>query len=140
MFAKIHAVLGSGNSFGLVHDFFIVIHANSCGANACGNSRLERGHDDRGGTKPVEYEYSVHGQASCCRIACFFTLGARSVHDEAWASRVQSSSLRIPQGIEIVTGCVVTVSYLPSSSLLGRAGKHDKGKLKGQGCGFSGVP
>ena len=36
------------------------------------------------------------------------------VHDEAWAGRVQSSSLRISQEVEIETGCAVSVSYLPS--------------------------
>ena len=37
-----------------------------------------------------------------------------SLHDEAWAGRVGSSSLGICQEVEIETGCVVTVSYLPS--------------------------
>ena len=36
------------------------------------------------------------------------------MHDQAWAGRVQRSSLRISQEVEIETGCVVTVSYLPS--------------------------
>ena len=36
------------------------------------------------------------------------------LHEEAWAGRVQSSSLRISQEVEIVRGCAVTVSYLPS--------------------------
>ena len=36
------------------------------------------------------------------------------LHDEAWAGRVGSSSLGISQEVEIETGCVVTVSYLPS--------------------------
>ena len=62
---------------------------NSCGTNAYGDSRMEHGHDDRGGRKLSEYEYSVHGWASCCRGAVASLQQAPgSVHDEAWAGRV----------------------------------------------------
>ena len=39
---------------------------------------------------------------------------SESLHDEAWVGRVVSSSLRISQEVGIETGCVVTVSHLPS--------------------------
>ena len=35
------------------------------------------------------------------------------LHEEVWAGRVQSSSLRISHEVEIVPGCAVTVSCLP---------------------------
>ena len=71
--------------------------------------------------------------------------------DEAWEGRIQSSGLRISQVVEIVAGCAVTVSHLPSpffapaSPAPGREvrswiGSTRRGKLPGQGCGFSGVP
>ena len=42
-----------------------------------------------------------------------FQQASESVHDEARVGRVPSSSLKISQEVEIETGCVVSVSYLP---------------------------
>ena len=82
-----------------------VVHINSCGTRAHGISRLNRGREDLGGMKTFEYEYlelAPLQQAS------------GSLHDEAWAGRVVSPSLRISQEVEIESGCEVTVCYLPS--------------------------
>ena len=39
---------------------------------------------------------------------------SESLHEEAWVGRVNSSNLEIPQEVVIDTGCVVTVSRLPT--------------------------
>ena len=90
------------------------IHANSGGANAHGNSRMQRGHEVSGETKtssmstlnrvwrPAVGENSPLQQAS------------ESLNEEAWVGRVNSSNLRISQEVEITKECVVTVSCLPT--------------------------
>ena len=84
------------------------------GANAHGNSRMQRGHEVSGETKtssvstlnrvwrPAVGEISPSQQAS------------ESLHEEAWVGRVNSSNLRISQEVEITKECVVTVSGLPT--------------------------
>ena len=70
---------GHGNSFGIVHGRSCIwVHANSSGTNACGNSRMERGHDDRGGTElPSSSALSMVRRPAVGELACFFTAGAR---------------------------------------------------------------
>ena len=107
--------VGHGSSHGAVHDnSCVMLHGNSSGTIAYGNSRVERGHGDHRGTKPSSM--STWGKAwrpAVWELASF-QQASGSVHDEAWAGRVQSSSLWISQEVEIETGCVVTVTYLPS--------------------------
>ena len=106
---------GHGNSPGVEHvNSCMGIHADSRGASAHGNSRLERGREVSGETetsstctlsgvwRPAVGDISSLQQAS------------ESLHDEAWVRRVTSSSLRISQEVEIRKGCVVTVSRLPT--------------------------
>ena len=53
------------------------------------------------------------GRRLAVRELASFQQASGSTHDEAWAGRVQSFSLRISQEVDIETACAVTVSYLP---------------------------
>ena len=140
--------IGHGNSHHVEHTKSRMgIHANSGGANAHGNSRVERGREVSGETKtlststlsrvwrPVDEENFPLQQAS------------ESLHEEAWVGRVNSSNLRISQDVEINEGCVVTVSHLPTPDFTTSApgcGSIVRSwlgwTLMGLDSGFSGVP
>ena len=90
------------------------IHANSGGANAHENSRIERGHEVSGETKTL----STSTLSGVWRPAVGENIplqqASESLHEEAWVGRVNSSNLKISQEVEIDKGCVVTVSHLPT--------------------------
>ena len=107
--------IGHGTSHHVVHEKSCVgIHANSRGASAHGNSRLERGCEVSGETKTL----STSTLSRVWRLAVGENLplqqASESLHEEAWVGRVNSSNLRISQEVEIKKGCVVTVSHLPT--------------------------
>ena len=92
--------IGHGNSHCVGHiNSCMGIHANSGGANAHGNSRMERGCEVSRETKtssmstlsrvwrPAVGEISPLQQAS------------ESLHEEAWVGRVNSSNLKISQAV-----------------------------------------
>ena len=98
-----------------VHDnSCVMLHGNSSGTIAYGNSRVERGHEDQRGRKPSSM--SIEGTAWRLAVKELASVqqASGSMHDKAQAGRVQSSSLRISQEVDSETGCVVTVSHLPS--------------------------
>ena len=70
----------------------MMLRGNSSGTIAFANSHLERGHEDHRGTKP----WSMSTWRAAWRPAV----------KELASLRVQSSSLRISQEVEILTGCV----------------------------------
>ena len=79
-----------------------------------GSSRVERGHEDYRETKPSSTRTWGTAWRLASRELASFQKVSGSMHDEAWAGRVQTSSLRISEEVEIETGCVVTVSCIPS--------------------------
>ena len=89
------------------------IHANSRGAIAHGNSRVERGREVSGETKTLST--STLSRVWRPAVGENFPLqqASESLHEEAWVGRV-NSNLRISQDVEIKKGCVVTVSHLPT--------------------------
>ena len=102
-----HAAPGGTNSCG-------VVHINSCCASACGNSRVKRGREDLGEMKTLSTSTRCAAWRPAVEELAPLQQASGSLHGEAWAGRVGSSSLRISQEVEIETGCVVTVFYLPS--------------------------
>ena len=88
------------------------IHADSGGASALGNSRVERGREVPGETKTL----STSTLSRVWRPAVGENLplqqASESLHEEAWVGRVNSSNLKISQEVEINKGRVVTVSHL----------------------------
>ena len=61
---------------------------------------------------PPIFPFFLKKKKNCCRTR--LVLLATPKNDEAWEGRIQSSSLRISQVVEIVAGCAVTVSRLPT--------------------------
>ena len=88
--------IGHGNSHCVEHtNSCMGIHANSGGANAHGNSRMERGREVSGETK-------TSSMSTLSRVWRFavgenFPLqqATESLHEEAWVGRVISSNLKI---------------------------------------------
>ena len=112
-------VTGHGNSQHVGHDNSCMgIHANSRGAIAHGNSRVERGREVSGETKTLST--STLSRVWRPAVGENFPLqqASESLHEEAWVGRVHSSNLRISQDVEIKKGCVVTVSHLPTQHLV----------------------
>ena len=108
-------VMEHGNSQHVEHDNSCMeIHANSRGAIAHGNSRVERGREVSGETKTL----STSTLSRVWRPAVGENLplqqASESLHEEAWVGRVNSSNLGISQDVEIKKLCVVTVSHLPT--------------------------
>ena len=89
------------------------VHANSSGTYTYGNSRVERGHDGCGRTKPLSTSTRCHGRPAVKKLALLQQV-SRRVHEETWAGCKGSLSLKISHEVEIVPECAVTVSYLPS--------------------------
>ena len=58
-----------------------VVHVNSGGAFVHKNSCFSQAAEVWKGTKAHEYEYSLHGYASCCRESLLLTAGVMKV---AW--------------------------------------------------------
>ena len=143
--------VGHGNSFGAVHDNSCSgVHANSSGTYTYGNSRVERGHDGCGRTKPLSTSARCHGRLAVKKLALLQQV-SRRVHEETWAGCKGSLSLKISQEVEIVPECAVTCPTFHLLSLLlcylGQAGMsgtcwvgHRWGKQQGWGYGCSGVP
>ena len=90
------------------------IHANSGGANAHGNSRVERGREVSGETKTSSTSTLSRVWRPAFGENFPLQQASESLHEEAWVGRVNGSNLRISQDVEIKKGCVVTVSHLPT--------------------------
>ena len=108
-------MMGHGNSHHVGHtNSCMGIHANSGGASAHGNSRVERRREVSGETKTL----STSTLSTVWRPAVGENLplqqASESLHEEAWVGRVNSSNLKISQEVEINKVCVVTVSHLPT--------------------------
>ena len=104
-----------GNSFGLVHDNSCIgIHANSSGTIACGNSR---GHDGRGEMKLLSTSSLSKVWRPAAGESAPLQQPSERLHEEAWAGRVQSSSLRISPGSGNRTA-VCSHCFLPPISFL----------------------
>ena len=140
-----------GNLFGIMHDNACApAHANSWRTNACGNSRVERGHDGRGGMmKLSSTSFSGPSLASCLGEVRSCAAGVRKVARRG--VRRSPSELQpkdFPRSGDIVHGVLSQcLTYHLLSLLLrhlGQAGKlgvglggHDMGKQQGLGFGFS---
>ena len=108
-------VMEHGNSQHVGHDNSCIgIHANSRGAIAHGNLRVERGREVSGETKTLST--STLSRVWRPAVGENFPLqqASESLHEEAWVGRVNSSNLKISQDVEIDKGCVATVSHLPT--------------------------
>ena len=90
LFAPIHAGVGMGTRLGLCMTIHVLgyVHANSCGTSAYGNSRVERGHDDRGGTKLSSTSALCMVGSPAVEEHASLQQAPGRVHDEAWAGRV----------------------------------------------------
>ena len=94
--------IGHGNSHHVEHiNSCMGIRANSGGANAHGNPRMERGHDVSGETKTSSM--STLSRVWGLAVGENFELqkASESLHEEAWVGRVNSSNLKISQEVEI---------------------------------------
>ena len=99
-----------------------VHHSNSCFfmwytcCETCtdANSRLVRGQEVVGGTKPLSTCIRCWGWRPAGEKLASLQQASGKLHDEVWVGGVQSSSLRNSSEVEIGSGCAVTVSRLPS--------------------------
>ena len=103
-------VMGHGNSHHVGHtNSCMGIHANSGGASAHGNSRVERGREVSGETKTL----STRTLSRVWRLAVgeniLLQQASESLPEVSWVGRFNSSNLKISQEVEINKGCVVTV-------------------------------
>ena len=127
------------------------IRANSGGANAHENSRVERGREVSGETKSLSTSTLSRVWRPAVGEILPLQQASESLHEEAWVGRVSSSNLKISQEVEINKGCVVTVSHLPTPNFTNSApgcgsivrswlGWTLMGKTIGLDFGFSAVP
>ena len=137
-----------GNLLGVRHDNSCTgVHANSSGTIACGNSRVGRGHDEPGGTKPLSTRTRCKVWRPAVGESAPLQQASGSLQGEAWLGHVQSSSLKISLHVEIGPGCVVAVSRLPTPDFVSSPGcggvvrsgwsGPQWGKQHGLGCVFS---
>ena len=113
-----------------------MLHGISSGTIAYGNSRVERGHEDHRGTKPSSLNTWSTAWRPAVREFASFQQASGSVHDEAWAARVQSSSLRISKQSLCLTFHLLSLllRHLDQAGKLGvEWDGHDGGKLQGRG-------
>ena len=80
-----------------------------------GDTARGRGVCDPGGAKPLSTSTRCKVWRPAEGVSALLQQASASLHDEV--GRVQSSSLRISQDVEIGLGCVVTVSRLPTPDL-----------------------
>ena len=90
------------------------IHANSRGASADGNSRMGRGRGDSGEIKTSSMRTLSGGWRPAVEESSPLQQASESRDDVAWVGRVQSTSLKISEDVEIGPACVATVSHLPT--------------------------
>ena len=103
----------------------MLIHLGLCNVNSGGAVVYRNSAEVPGGTKPLSSRSRCTGWRPAVGELASFQQASGELHDEAWAGRVQSSSLRFSQEVQIGSWCAVTV---PSFSFLllghlGRAGK-----------------
>ena len=97
----------------------MLIHLGLCNVNSGGavvyrNSCNSHAAEVPGGTKPLSSRSRCTGWRPAGEKLASFQQASGELNDEAWAGRVQSSSLRFSQEVQIGSGCAVTVSRLPS--------------------------
>ena len=107
--------VGHGNSHHVAHtNSCMGLHANSRGASAHGNSRVEGGHEVSGETKSSSTSTLSRVWRPAVGENPPLQQASESLHEEASVGRVNSSNLKISHEVEIDKGCGNCVS--PSNS------------------------